>query len=126
VEASRRALPGASLTRHAPGQAAEFLSEGGRRGRPEATGPAVEQLRVVHEELPIAEHRVPHEEERHRRLEWQEARVVDGRPAVAFVEGPEDDPVLFVGGAGELSENVLEEICSTLRREMVKTTIMVL
>jgi hypothetical protein len=110
--------PGELLTRHAPGQAAELLREGGGPGRSEAASPAVEQGVVVHEELPVAEHRVPHEEERDRRLERPEARVVDGCPFVAVVEGAEDDPVFLVRRLREPPEDVGEERSGTLGREI--------
>ena len=110
----------------APGQAAELGADGGGRGRPEVTGPAAEQGVVVDEELPVGENRVAHEEERHRRLERTEARVVQGGPLVAVVEEPEEDPVLLVGLLRELLQDGVEERSCALGPEIGNATMIVL
>src|SRR5262245_5786182 len=39
--------------------------------------PTVQPFVVVQEELPVADDTLPHEQKRHGRLEWSEARVVE-------------------------------------------------
>src|SRR4051812_22209009 len=62
-------------------------------GLPVTLRPQVEPLRVVQEELPFAGASMPHEQKRHRRLEWSEARVVYRSRLIALVVRPEEDSV---------------------------------
>ena len=39
---------------------------------------------------------MPHEQKRHGRLKWSEARVVERSPLIAFVVRPEQDPVFHI------------------------------
>jgi hypothetical protein len=91
----------AQMTPHAPG---ELLPRATRQGRrrsscaraavpagPKRRGQRSSKASSSTKNFQWAEHRVPHEEERHRRLERPEARVLDGGPFVAVVEGAEDD-----------------------------------
>ena len=70
--------------------------------------PQIEPLLVVQEELPVAGDSMPHEQERHGRLEWSEARVVDRSPLVAFVVRPEQDSVLDVRRNCKMLQDVVE------------------
>src|SRR5262245_10061265 len=87
------ALRGLAADR-APRQAAQLLGQSQGRGLSVAMRPAAQPLVAVQEELPVADDRVPHEQEGHGRLEGPEAAVVDGGAFVAFVEPANDQSVL--------------------------------
>src|SRR5919199_2154150 len=61
---------------------------------PESTRPEGQPVLLVQEELPVADHPVPHEQERHGRLKGSKALVVDRSRPIAVVERPEHDSVL--------------------------------
>ena len=61
---------------------------------------------------------MPHEQKRHRRLEWSEARVVERSPLVAFVVRPEQDSVFRIRGKCELVEDVVEDGVGTIGRHV--------
>jgi hypothetical protein len=66
-------------------------------------------VEIVQEELPVADHLLPHEHEWHGRLERAKVRVVDRRPRIALVERAEHDPVFEVGGGRELLDDIAED-----------------
>lgn len=55
----------ASVAADAPGQTAQLLSQGVDAGLPMATGPKAEPVLGVQKEFPVADDRVPQEQERH-------------------------------------------------------------
>src|SRR6266540_5748533 len=83
-----------------------------------ATGPQVEPLLVVQEELPVAGDSMPHEQKRHGRLEWSEARVVDRSPLMAFVERPEHDPIFRIRRNRKTPQHVVEDALRTTSRQV--------
>src|ERR1700752_682382 len=76
--------------------------------------PTVEPLLVVQEELPVADDSMPHEQKRHGRLEWSEARVVDRSILVAFVERPEQDSVFHIRRNCKMLEDLAKEASGTI------------
>src|SRR5205809_4113978 len=84
------------FARRTPRQAAYFLRESLRAGGSIALRPELEPCLIVQEELPVVDDPMPHEEKRHGRFEWSEARVVDRSCLVAFVVRSEQDSVLDV------------------------------
>ena len=98
----------------APWQAAQFLGERPGSGLAIAMRPTVEPLLVVQEELPVADDSMPHEQKRHGRLEWSEARVIDGSPLVAFVERPEQDSIFHIRRNCKLPEYFAKDALGTI------------
>src|SRR6478609_5836135 len=92
------------LASGAPRQVAQLLSECPGSGLSIAMRPATKPGVIVEEELPVADDAVPHEQKRHRRLEWSEARFVERSSRVALVIGPEEDSVFDVRRNGKLLE----------------------
>ena len=76
--------------------------------------PTFEPVLVVQEELPVADDSMPHEQKRHGRLEWSEARVIDGSPLVAFVERPEQDSIFHIRRNCKLLEDVVKDALRTI------------
>src|SRR4029453_8674673 len=82
--------------------------------------PQVEPVLVVQEELPVAGDSMPHEQKRHGRLEWSEARVVDRSPLMAFVVRPEQDSVFHIRRNCELLEDVVKDALGTISRQVAE------
>src|SRR5690348_2208853 len=101
-----------------PRRVADFLNKCRDWGLSEASRPKVDPLLVVQEELPVADDSVPHEQKRHRWLEWSEARVVDRGVLVAFVERSEQDSVVHVRPNCKLLEDVAEDSLRTISRQV--------
>src|SRR3712207_4136272 len=80
--------------------------------------PTVEPVIVVQEELPVADDSMPHEQKRHGRLEWSEARVVYRSPLVAFVERPEQDSIFHIRRNCKLLEDVAKDALRTISRQV--------
>ena len=80
--------------------------------------PQVEPVLVVQEELPVADDRLPHQQNRHGRGEWPKARVVDRGPLVAFVEPSHHESIIGIRRNGEMLEDLVEELSCTIRRQI--------
>src|SRR6476661_7102796 len=102
------------LASGAPRQVAQLLSECPGSGLSIAMRPATKPGVIVEEELPVADDAVPHEQKRHGRLEWSEARVVERSSLVALVIGPVEDSVFDVRRNGKLLEDAVDDALRTV------------
>jgi hypothetical protein len=61
---------------------------------------------------------MPHEQERHGRLEWAKALVVDRSRLIAVVERPEHDSVLDVRRNGNVLQDLVKDASCTFSRQV--------
>jgi delta 1-pyrroline-5-carboxylate dehydrogenase len=84
------------VARRAPRETAQLLRKGHNCGLSKATRPEVEPFLVIHEELPVADDRLPDQHERNGRPERAEVLVVDRGSFIAFVECSQHDSIVSV------------------------------
>jgi hypothetical protein len=80
--------------------------------------PELEPRVIVQEELPVAGHCLPDQQERHRRCERQEARVVNRARLVAFVGPSHHESISHIGRNRKILQDVVKEVPCLIRGQV--------